>query len=195
MDTQKFYVGPRGVDHVVIDDMKTYSGAEVVVVHYDGGFHELMSKKTYELISSTEPGNFTAIRNKKIAAILKEMYPILVEYLSSINGTVDEVKQARTSFLQKSISMITEYDIKVNEMDALINPINAEIQGLVNSLGSELDNIFHRASNYLWTKDDTEFVPGANMMMERTLLEATKVNQTIPKVEPKVDEPKEPAAS
>jgi len=180
METQKFYVGPRGVDHVVIDEMKTWGGAEVVVVHYDGGFQELMTKKTYELISTPEPSDFTMIRNKKLAAITKELYPLLATYISSLGGTVEEVKASRTEFLQKSIALITEYDIKASEIEPLLNPINTEIQGVINTIGGELDNTFNRATNYLWTKDDTQFIPGTNMMLERTLLEATKVTQIIP---------------
>lgn len=196
MSTPKFYVGPRGVDHVVIDEMKTYSGQDIVEVHYDGGYKELMTKKSYELVSSPEPSDFTMVRNKKLNAISAELFPLIANFIALLAKPADEIKKARTEFLQATIAVIAEYDLKVSEIEALLNPIAAEIQSLVNIISSELDNTFNRATNYLWTKDDSQFIPGTNMMMERTLLEATKINKTIPDLAPKVDvaKPEEPKA-
>lgn len=177
------YVGPRGVTHVVIDEMKTYSGAEVVTVHYDGGYSELMTKKTYELVSTKEPSDYTAIRNVKYAAMNKEIYPIIAEYVLAIApnvGLADAKKDARHDFLGKALAMMTEFDIKVSEIESFLNPIIAELNGAVNAIGYEMDNTFNRATNYLWTKNDGDFIPGTNMILERTLLEAKKVNSEIP---------------
>ena len=91
METQKFYIGPRGVDFIVADETKTFGGNEVVVVNYDGGYKEVMSKKTYELISTTEPGDLTITRNKKLGAISAELYPLIAEFISSLGKPIEEV--------------------------------------------------------------------------------------------------------
>lgn len=179
MQTKK-YVGPRGVENVVIEEMKTYSGAEVVTVHYDGGHKELMTKKAFELLMTEEPSDLTSVRNKKMKAMSSELYPLISEYILTIKDNLDEKKDARVSFLGKALALITEYDLKVSEVEPLLNPIVAEIASAMNAINYEIDNILNRATNFLWTKNDAEFVPGVNMMMERTLLEAKKVSAEIP---------------
>lgn len=181
-NAQKMYVGPRGVQTVAIEEMKTASGADVVTVYYDGGYSELMTKKTYELISSTKPTDFTAIRNKKFIEMTKELYPMIAEYITYIvsDMTPENKSSARHIFLNKVMSILTEYNISVAEVEPFLNPFLAEFTGLINSISFEIDNTFNRATNYLWTKNDKDFVPGTDMMSERTLLEAQKVNREIP---------------
>lgn len=179
MQTKK-YIGPRGVDSVVIEEMKTYSGAEVVTVHYDGGYKELMTKKTFELVASEEPSDYTAVRNKKFDAMSVEFYKLLGDYFLAISTDPTNKKDARHSFLEKAMSMINEYDIKVAEIEPFLNAFIAESTSAVNAVGYEIDNAFNRATNYLWTKDDAQFVPGTNMMMERTLLESKRITSEIP---------------
>jgi len=178
----KQYVGPRGVMAVVIEADKTYSGADVVTVNYDGGYSELMTKKTYELVATNEPSDFTAVRNKKFNAMYNEIYPLIAEYLLNITKSNEDKSAARQSFLEKAMALLTEFDIKVSEIEPFLNQIIAELNGATNAIGYELDNTFNRASNFLWTKKDTDFIPGTNMMMERSLLEAKRVTSIIPAV-------------
>lgn len=185
--TQKFYVGPRGVETVVIEDIKTYGGNDVVMVHYEGGYKELMTKKVYELVSSTTPSDFTAVRNKKFQAMQEGFNPVIVKYYSTKIDSDESAKTARITFLQEGLAAISEYDIKSSEIEPFFNSINAEMAGLVNGIIFELDNNFNRATNFLWVKNDSDFIPGTNMMMERTLLESKKIIQEIPV---KVEEPK-----
>jgi hypothetical protein len=180
MFPEKKFVGPRAVKTVVVDSVKTYSGAEVVVVHYEGGLQELMPKKTFELIATTEPSDFTIVRNKKLDAILAELYPVIAEYLKCISGGTEEKKKARTELLQKSLSVISEWDIKLSEAEAMFNAIDGEIAGLLNAIDYEVSGVFNRATNFLWTRDDSGFVPGVNVMSDRTILEAKKINEQIP---------------
>lgn len=67
------------------------------------------------------------------------------------------------------IKVIGEYDIKMGEIPALM-------QKLSNTM---FDN-YDRASIYLWTGDDKNFIPGFNASHERTLLETEKVLKSIP---------------
>ncbi len=157
--TQKFYVGPRAVDTVVIQDVKTYGGNEVVMVNYEGGYQELMSKKTYELISSTEPTDFTTVRNKKFQAMRDSFAEVVAEYFSVKIDSEESAKLARKNFMQKGIANVSEFDIKTSEIEPFFNSINAEVAGLINGMMFELDNSFNRATNYLWVKNDSEFIP------------------------------------
>ena len=183
MSEEKKFVGPRAVAMVVVDEMKTYGGNDIVVVHYEGGDKEIMPKKTYELVSSLEQGDFTKVRDKKLDAILSEIYPLIGDYLKTLSKGGEEVKNARTEFLQKAIASISEWDVKVSETETLLNAIQAETLGFVNALGFEIDSNFNRATNFLWTNNDKEFIPGVNAMNGRTLLEAQKITKGI-----KIDE-------
>ncbi len=49
------------------------------------------------------------------------------------------------------------------------------------SLNNKLMACFDRATNFLWTKDDKQFVPGADPLDERTLLDAEVILQGINK--------------
>lgn len=191
METEKTYVGPRLVTMVVLqDDLKTYGQNDVLVVHYDGGYKETLTKRTYELVRTPEPSDFTMVRNKKFAAMTRDIYKVLAQYLINASDEAAEIKPLRTKFLQDAIVVVSEYDLKVMEVDAFLNPMQAEIIGVLNTLGAEFDNTMYRATNWLWTQDDTQFIPGVNVMEERTLLESKKVISQIPNLAPKVKEEK-----
>jgi hypothetical protein len=180
--TKKF-IGPRMVTEVTVDEqVKTYGGNEVVVVNYDGGYKETMTKKTYDLLVSQEPSDFTKIREKKFKSIYEDFYPMLCKFLSSVVKTDEEKKQARLSFIQDCLAVFSEYDLKVSEVSPLLDPVFSEVNIIINALANELDNYFNRATNFLWTRDDAQFVPGVNIMNERTMIEAKKISETIPLV-------------
>lgn len=165
---------------VVVDEMTTPGGAEVVVVHYDGGHQEMMPRKTYELVATNTVADFTTIRDKKFDAILHELYPIIGEYLVNFSKKETTKGIARTELLQKTMATLQEYDAKAAETEVLLNSIEAEVTGIINAMSFEIDNIFNRATNFLWTGDDKQFIPGVNAMMECTLLGARKVTSKIP---------------
>jgi hypothetical protein len=68
------------------------------------------------------------------------------------------------------IAIITEWDLKAIELKAFLGTI-----------GDSLQDAMEKASNYLWTHDTRTWVPGMSFMNERTLLEAERVLQSIPK--------------
>jgi len=68
------------------------------------------------------------------------------------------------------ITLITEWDIKT-----------VELKPLLGQVGDSLQDAMERAGNYLWTHDERTWVPGMSFMTERTLLEAERVLQSIPK--------------
>ena len=53
----------------------------------------------------------------------------------------------------------------------------------------KLEAAYDRATNYLWTKDDSQFVPGYNPLAFRSILDADKILRTI-KNESKPEEAK-----
>ena len=184
MQTQKF-VGPKKVDHVVVDDLKTFGNNDVVVVHYEGGTTELMPKKTFELIATDEPSDYTTVRNLKFVELRKTLYPIIGEYVSVL-GEEQSVRDAqKTVTLQKVLSAISEVDMKDEEMDPFFTQVDVEFRGITNAILYELSNFSGRAINFLWTGNDSLFVPGANPMSSTTFLEAKKISSKITNAEPK----------
>ena len=77
---KSLFVGPRKVSHVVAEEMKTYGGNDVVTVHYEGGYSELMPKKSYEAVVTEAPTDFTALGAKKVAITTKEVLAVLAEH-------------------------------------------------------------------------------------------------------------------
>lgn len=70
----------------------------------------------------------------------------------------------------KILAIIAEYDLKAGEIDELNRAI-----------GMELFNGFNRATHFLWSKDDKSFVPGTNVILDKSLLEADIVIRNISK--------------
>ena len=58
-----------------------------------------------------------------------------------------------------------------------------DIHHVTDELKKKLETAFDRATSYLWTKDDRQFIAGFNPMALRTLLEADAVLMTIKKDE------------
>ena len=67
------------------------------------------------------------------------------------------------------LAVLAEHDVKAQDIEAIKQ-----------SLETELYNSFNRVTHYLWTKDDKSFIPGNNVVMERSLLEADIVIKSIP---------------
>ena len=110
-------------------------------------------------------------------SIPKKTYDILVATESKDWNELQKVKFK--PIIQDILNVLTSYDLKATELDELLR-----------SVGAEVDNSFNRAVSYLWTKDDSLFVPGFNPMMERTLLESLQIVEDIPAKEDKEDDKK-----
>ncbi len=50
--------------------------------------------------------------------------------------------------------------------------IYADVPFVCKSLHGKISTAFERATNYLWTKNDSEFIPGIHELTNRSLLEA-----------------------
>lgn len=179
MEPTKKYIGPKSIGSIVVEDFKSYDGGDVYTVLYDDGNKETMSKKTYDLAVTEEESDYTSVRNKKFAGIYKEIYVIIAEYLMGVAQNADK-ETIRREFLIKSLSVLTDFGLKNAEAEVLLNNLLAEMQGSVNALANELDNTFSRAANFLWTGSDDSFVPGTDIMMDRTLIDAKKIIDLIP---------------
>lgn len=140
----KRFIGPRAVAMVAEEaEIKTPAGADVVMVHYEGGFKEIMPKLSFEILVLDKPTDWNDLRERK----LKEMQEAV-------------------------LAVMAERDFKAGE-----------IESFKVKLENSLLNSFNRATHFLWSKDDPSFVPGYNVVLDRSLLEAEMVLRTIPKVE------------
>lgn len=174
------YIGPLLVKSISVDDIKTYTDGDVLIVEYDNGKKETITRKTFDLVSTTEPSDYSTVRNIKLKEILRDFYPLLSQYLLTIHNDQIDAKEARTKYLSDAMLVLTEYDIKSSEVDALFGPVVTELEMMVKSVINEIDNRLDRSSNYLWTADDSKFIPGVDVTLERTLIEAKKIISTIP---------------
>lgn len=75
--------------------------------------------------------------------------------------------------IPKIVEVIEEYDVP-----------SGEIPHLIQMMSYELENRFNRALNWMWSKNDSRYVPGFDAMYDATLLMAERVIQEIPKDEP-----------
>lgn len=81
----------------------------------------------------------------------------------------NHIRDSRFSVVIPQITkIIEEYNIPVGDINALLQEI-----------GREVDSHFARATNWLWTKDDSRFVPGFNPMEDITLSMAREVTDNI----------------
>lgn len=176
------FVGPKKVGTVIVDSLKTFGGNEVVIVHYENGDKEMMPKATFELVSTDIASDYTSVRAKKFAQLRLVLSPILAECFSH-NGESEEVKkEKRTEMLKKALSAISEIDIKDSEVQPFFDQMLADFNSIINGVMYEFSTAMGRAINFLWTKDDTRFVAGTDVMYDRTYLEAKKIAQEIPEV-------------
>ena len=60
---------------------------------------------------------------------------------------------------------------------------------VLDTVKKKVEAAYDRATNYLWTKDDPQFVPGYHPLAFRSILDADKILRSI-KDEPKPEEPK-----
>lgn len=67
------------------------------------------------------------------------------------------------------VAILQEYDIRVCDVDSILR-----------MAATEVDNRFNRAVGFLWTGDDSTFVPGMNPIVERSILEAEAILAKIP---------------
>ena len=142
------FIGPRQVSSVVTSKHTTPKGEEIVTILYEGGHTETMPKRTFDIVVTTEATDWNALQRRKHLPIVQDI-----------------------------LDIVMEYDVKADEIDALLR-----------SVGIEVDNAFNRAVSYLWTGDDSYFTPGINPMMERTLLEAVSITKDVGKKDSPEDE-------
>lgn len=72
------------------------------------------------------------------------------------------------AIISELVDVMVEFDIKSEDLEALFI-----------KLKDHFTDIFNRATNFLWTGDDTQFIPGTNPSMERSILEAELIYRDI----------------
>lgn len=133
------WIGSDKITIVSEIDQKTPMGSPMVEVTFENGKQELMPKKTYEIVVTDVASDASIVQRAKF------------------NQMVPAVK-----------AIICEYDLKVSE-----------IQPLLQEIAASIDNNFARATNFAWTKDDTSWKPNSNPLYERSILEADVIIRSI----------------
>lgn len=151
-ETAASYIGSDKIMVVADTDEKTPMGSDIVEVTFENGLMVKMPKKTYEIVVTDVASDASIVRRSKF------------------NQMVPAIK-----------AVICEYDIKVSE-----------IQPLLQEIAAGIDNNFARATNYAWTHDDTLYVPNSNPLFDRSLLDADAILRSIEA--PIEVPPNEPAA-
>lgn len=78
-------------------------------------------------------------------------------------------KRKFTPLIQDMLAVVMEYDIMLYE-----------IESLMRQLAGSMDDTYGRAENYLWTKDDTKFIPGVGPLDMIPLSAAQEIIRKIP---------------
>lgn len=195
--TEGCFVGPRKVENIVPQDVKTYAGTLVLRVEYAGGYSQLMTQKTFNIVKTGEAKDHNYIRDTKFKELFKELYPLVAKHFMSYAEelTIEEKSTRRSEILKEMISLACEYDLTVKEIEGVLNILNNESNNLFSALGYQIDNAYDRAANFLWSKDDKTFIPGYDQANDLTLIQAKIVLDSIPvpeetkKETPTTDEP------
>ncbi len=104
--------------------------------------------------------------NGSTAVMPKKTYELVV---TDVASDASIVRKTKFNTLVPAVkALICEYDMKVSE-----------IQGFMQELGASIDQNFARATNWAWTKDDSQYVPNTNPLFERSLLEADVIIRSI----------------
>ncbi len=89
------------------------------------------------------------------------------------------VSEAPTDYNVLQGAKLAPLTLEILEVIAEHDLTAGDIEALKQSIERELYNSFNRATHYLWTKDDKSFIPGNNVVMERSLLEADVIIKSI----------------
>lgn len=106
----------------------------------------------------------------------KKTYELLVTDVPSDASIARKTKF--NAMVPAVIAVMCEYDIDVSE-----------IQAFLTEVAGSIDNSFARATNFVWTHDDMQYIPNSNPLYDRSLLEADALLKSIPEV---VEAPKPP---
>lgn len=136
------YIGSDKVIIVAETDEVTPMGSPIVEVTFENGAVMMMPKKTYEIVVTDVASDASIVRRAKF------------------NQMVPAIK-----------SLICEFDLKVSE-----------IQPLLQEIAASIDNNFARATNYAWTKNDSLYIPNSNPLFDRSILEADSIIRSIDEV-------------
>lgn len=168
------FIGPRKVENIQTLEVVSFTGGEVYKVLYVGGDTEIMSQKTFDLVVTEEPSDYTSVRDKQFEAFNEDFYPLLGGYISSLNEKDETVaKENRTKFLQGALILVAEYSIKQRDIDVLFEKMAGLItKETFNAIGNSINENYNRVTNFVWTGDDRKFIPGTNPLDEVTFLEA-----------------------
>lgn len=187
--TEVCYVGPRKVERLEVLDVKTYKDTVVFRVHFVGGFSQILTQKTFNIVKTTEPKDYNYIRDTKYEVLFKEFYPLVGKHFMSYGEdlTTEEKAAKRKEILTEMISLACEYDLSITEIEGVLNILNNESNNLFSALGYQIDNAYDRAINFLWSGDDKTFIPGYDQSKDLTLVQAKQVLDSIPKNGPTGD--------
>ena len=121
------FLGDKVVGNVIIlGDVKTPSGLEMVKVVFEDGNFEIMPKKRFEMIVTDEVGDLTAIRNKIRTQIGSTMFSLLHEYgikVGEVDSVLDEIAQLVNNGVTKALNQVLGVEDKLDITLININEI------------------------------------------------------------------------
>lgn len=75
------FIGPRRVIGVSVEEsLLTNGGAEIVKVLYDGGHSEVMPAKSFAILVTNEPTDWTQLSQRRIADLTRKVLMVLAEH-------------------------------------------------------------------------------------------------------------------
>lgn len=105
--------------------------------------------------------------NGKKEIVTKKTFAISITEEQKDWNYLQEVKMK--AIMEEVMPIVFSYDLKMYEANALLS-----------TMGKNVKERYHRAINYLWTKDDTQYVEGSDPTDFFSLVEAEKTIKSIP---------------
>lgn len=109
-ETKGQFIGPRKVIGVSIEEgITTNGGGPIVKVLYDGGHSDLMPSKSFQVLVSEEPRDWTQLSQVRLADLTRKILMVLAEHdikageiQNLVNGLANELHNSfnrATNFL------------------------------------------------------------------------------------------------
>ena len=105
-EDKKQYIGPRLVESIKEEEFKTNGGNPTITVTFDGGHKEFMPKKSFDLMVTETPSDFTQLRDAKLGTIIKEILAVVAEH-DMQGDDIESLSNLLTNELMNSFNKAT----------------------------------------------------------------------------------------
>lgn len=174
------FIGEFAVKKVtVLPELVSFFGTPVVEVEFPSRPSEIMTKKVFDLVATTEPSNSTAVRDKQIDAFKVELAPVISRFVLNMYSP-DKTKEV-AEVVEKAVMLAAEYSFKLRDIDSAFNVVSGDIISVFKAIGENVDMNYDRVTQYFWTGKDGDFIPGTSPVSEVNLLQTKKFLEKIAK--------------